>query len=58
MTPSERLQLGVALCEAGDAVQRAAIRQQHPEFDEAEITFHVAIRRLGLEYARKIYGRV
>lgn len=57
MTPAERVAVGVALWEAGDATERAAMRRMYPEADEAEITFQVAVRRFGAELARKVYGR-
>ena len=57
MTPSERLGIGAALWSAGDALQRAAARRMHPEADEAEITFRIAVTRFGAELARKAYGR-
>jgi hypothetical protein len=57
MTPSERIDIGIALWEAGDALQRAAARHRYPDADEAEITFRVAVTRFGAELARKVYGR-
>jgi hypothetical protein len=57
MTPQESVAMGVALWEAGDSIQRAALRRQYPEADEAEITYRVAVARFGLELARKAYGR-
>lgn len=57
MTPSERLNIGVALWEAGNSLQRAAIRRNHPDADEAEITFRIAETRFGAELARKAYRR-
>ena len=57
MTPSERLAAAVSLWEAGDSVQRAGIRLMYPDADEAEILFHLAVRRYGEEIARKVYGR-
>ena len=57
MTPSERIDIGVALWEAGDALQRAGVRHRYPDADEAEITYRVAVTRFGEELARKVYGR-
>ena len=57
MTPSERLDLGSALWDMGDSIQRAAAKLKNPHADEAEITFRVAITRFGLELARKAYRR-
>ncbi|MBV9155866.1 MAG: hypothetical protein JO097_06370 [Acidobacteriaceae bacterium] len=57
MTPSERINLGVALWNAADSVQRAAILRLCPEADEGEITFRLAVSRFGPELARKAYRR-
>jgi Rv0078B-related antitoxin len=57
MTPSERLSLGVALWEAGYALQRAAVCRKNPNADEAEITFQIAVTRFGLELAQKVYRK-
>jgi hypothetical protein len=57
MSPSERLSIGAALWQAGETMQRAAVRRDYPDADEAEITFQVAVRRFGLELASKAYGR-
>lgn len=56
MTPSERLELGAALWTAGDLLQRAALRRERL-YDEAEITFRLAISRFGLDLARKAYHK-
>lgn len=57
MTPSERLAVGAALWRAGDSLQRSAMRRMHPQADDAEITFQIAVTRLGPELARKVYRR-
>ena len=57
MTPAERVNIGIALLEAGDALQRAVIRREHPQADEAEIVYRLAVTRFGPELARKVYGR-
>jgi hypothetical protein len=57
MTPSERIDIGAALWEAGDSLQRAATRRVDPDADEAEITFRIAVTRFGAEIARKAYRR-
>jgi hypothetical protein len=57
MTPAEKVAIGVALWQAADSVQRAALRQLYPQADEDEITFRLAVTRFGPELARKIYGR-
>ncbi len=57
MTPAERVNIGVALWEAGDALQRATARQQYPNADDAEINFRIAATRFGVDLARKAYRR-
>lgn len=57
MTPSERLSLGVALWEAGDSLQRAAVRRKNPDADEADIAFQIAVSRFGSELAQKAYRK-
>ena len=57
MTPSEHLQVAVALCDAAYSLQRSVIRRDHPEADEAEIAFRIAETRFGSELARKAYRR-
>lgn len=57
MTPSERLAVGAALWRAGDSLQRSATRRMHPQADDAEITFQIAVTRFGPELARKVYGK-
>ena len=57
MTPSERVSIGVALWDAGDALQRAALRREYPDAGEAEITYRVAVARFGEALARKVYGK-
>jgi Rv0078B-related antitoxin len=57
MTPSQGLALGMALREAGDSLQRAAMRRKHPHADEAEITFLIAVTRFGPELAKKVHRK-
>jgi hypothetical protein len=57
MTPEEKIAIGVALWQAGDSLQRAAIRRDYPDADEDEVTFRLAVLRFGPELARKVYGR-
>lgn len=57
MTPSERVQWGVALWTAGDSLQRAALRRDNPHATEAEIVFQLAVSRFGLDLARKAYRK-
>jgi len=57
LTPAERLRLGAALWEAAHSLQWAVARRKHPEAEEAEIAFHVAVTRFGAELARAAFGR-
>jgi hypothetical protein len=57
MTPAERLRLGVALWEAAHSLQWAGARRKHPDADDAEIAFQVAVTRFGAELARAAYGK-
>jgi hypothetical protein len=57
MTPSERIDIAAALWAAGDSLQRAAARRNHPDATDEEITFQIAISRFGAELARKAYRR-
>jgi hypothetical protein len=57
MTPAERLRAGLALCAAGHATQRAALRRQYPVATEDEITFRIAVSQWGPELARRVYRK-
>ena len=57
MTPAERIGIALALWEAADRTQRAALRHRYPGASEDEITFRIAVTRYGEELARKAYGR-
>ena len=57
MTPTQRIQIAVSLCQASDNLQRAALRQRYPDADEKEILFRLGIARFGEELARRAYGR-
>ncbi len=57
MTPSERVDIGAALWAAGDSLQRAAARREHPDANDDEITFQIAVTRFGAEVARKVYRK-
>jgi hypothetical protein len=57
LTPVERINIAVALCNAAYALQRAALRHLHPDADEDEITYRIAVTRFGEELARKAYKR-
>jgi hypothetical protein len=57
MSPAERLRLGAALWQAGQSLQWATARRKHPNADEGEIAFQVAVTRFGIELARAAYGK-
>lgn len=57
MTPAERVNIGVSLCRAADALQRAALRREYPDAEEDEILFRLAVSRYGEELARRAYLR-
>ncbi len=57
MTPAERLRLGVALWEAAHALQCSVARRRHPDADETEIAFQVAVTRFGADFARAAYRK-
>jgi hypothetical protein len=57
MTPSERVDIGVALWAAAESLQRATTRLKYPDAPEAEITYRIAITRFGEALARKVYRR-
>jgi hypothetical protein len=54
MTPSERLRIGMSLWEAGQTLQWSKARRNHPDADNAELAFHVAVSRFGPNLARAI----
>jgi hypothetical protein len=56
-SPAERVRLGAALWEAAHCLQWAAARRKHPDADEAEIAFQVAVTRFGADLARAAYGK-
>jgi len=57
MTSAERINIGINLWEAADAMQRTAVRHRYPDADDAEIAFRLAVLRFGAALARKAYGR-
>lgn len=57
MTPSQRVNIGVELWRVADSIQRAALRRQHPDATDSELTFQIAVSRFGPELARKAYRR-
>jgi hypothetical protein len=57
MSPAERVRLGAALWEAAQSLQWTTARRKHPDADEAEIAFQVAVTRFGAELARIAYRK-
>ena len=58
MTPTARVQLGVALWKAADSLQRASLRRKYPGADDTEIAFQMAVTRFGIRIARAAWHRV
>jgi hypothetical protein len=56
LTPEQRVDLGVRLWEAGDAMQRTAINRNHPGVTHAEFLYRLAVLRYGPELAQKAFG--
>jgi hypothetical protein len=57
LTPSERVRMGVGLCESAYSLQLAGARRKYPDADEAELAFQIAVTRFGAELASKAYRR-
>lgn len=55
--PAERIRIGVGMWQAAQAMQRAAILREHPQADEDEIRFRMAVSRFGPELARAAWRR-
>jgi hypothetical protein len=57
MTPSERINIALALWEAIDRTQRAVLRRDSPEATEDEILYRLAVTRYGDELADRAYRK-
>jgi hypothetical protein len=57
MSLSERVRMGVALWEEGNSLQRAAIRRQYLDADEAEVCFRMAVSRFREKLSRAAYRK-
>jgi hypothetical protein len=57
LSPGERVRICVGLWEAAQSLQWATTRLKYPDADEAEIAFHVAVTRFGVELARRVYKK-
>lgn len=55
-TPSERVQMGVALVHAAHVTKIAALRRQFPSATEDEIRYRLCVARYGENFARKVFG--
>jgi hypothetical protein len=55
-SPAERVRLAAALWEAAHSLQWAATRK-HPDANEAEIAFQVAVTRFGVKLASAAYRK-
>ena len=56
LTPEQRIQRGISLWEAGDAMQRSAIHRDHPGVGDADLRYRLAVLRYGPELADSIFG--
>jgi hypothetical protein len=57
LTPEQRIDLGVKLWEAGDAMQRATVHRKYPGIGEDEFRYRLCVLRYGPELAEKAFGR-
>jgi hypothetical protein len=57
MSPEEKLEIILGMCEAGRELSLTGLRMRHPEASDAELELREACLRLGPELARKVYGR-
>lgn len=56
MTPSQRLTRFCELMDAVEGMQKAGIRRQHPNISDHEMLMRLALRRIGPELTKKVYG--
>ena len=58
MTPQQRLEKVMELNRAVDELATAGIRHQHPDASEREVFLRLAVRKLGVDLARRAYPDV
>ena len=56
LTPEQRIDLGIKLWEAGDAMQRANIQRKYPGISEDEFRYRLCVVRYGQELAENAFG--
>lgn len=56
-TPEERLEMARQMTLSMQRFVMASLRQEHPELSDDELWLKLAVRRLGREVVRKVYGR-
>ncbi len=57
MSPAEKLRLMTELTWAAEQVALAELRRRHPEASDEELFLRLAVRRLGRDVVRAVYGR-
>lgn len=57
LTPAEKLELILDLCNTGREWTLAGVRMRHPGASAEEVELRAAGLRLGPELARQVYGR-
>jgi hypothetical protein len=56
-TPEERLEMARQMTLSMQRFVLASLRQEHPELSDDELWLKLAVRRLGRDVVRKVYGR-
>lgn len=57
MTPAERAEVALELCEATTAAAVAGIRLQHPNITDTDLAYELCRRRYGQRLADEAFGR-
>ena len=56
MTPIEKAEIVTALTQATEQLALAGLRQQYSDAADDELKLRLAVRRLGAEIVRKVWG--
>ena len=56
MTPSQRLARFCELMDVVEGMQKAGIRRQYPHISDHEMLMRLALRRIGPELTKRVYG--
>ena len=56
MTPSQRLSRFCELMDVVEGMQKAGIRRQFPNITDHEMLMRLALRRIGPEMTKQVYG--